>query len=149
MNRIKFLSALSGAILMLASCTQTAEKSPSVTDVSKTKVERYGMVTGLKPEKVAYYKKLHAAVWPGVLKKITECNIRNYSIYLQEIDGKPYLFSYWEYTGDDFKADMKKMAADTTTQRWWKETAPTHQPLAEAAAKNETWSRMEEVFHEN
>ena len=25
---------------------------------------RYGMVIGLKPEKVAEYKRLHAAVWP-------------------------------------------------------------------------------------
>ena len=107
------------------------------------------MVTGLKPQKVAEYKKMHAAVWPGVLKKITECNIRNYSIYLKEIDGKPYLFSYWEYVGNNFDADIKKMATDTATQRWWKETAPLQVPLSDAAAKGETWSRMEEVFHKN
>ncbi|TCD26295.1 L-rhamnose mutarotase [Pedobacter psychrodurus] len=108
---------------------------------------RYGSITGLKPEQMAYYKKLHAAVWSGVLKKITECNIHNYSIYLKEIEGKQYLFSYFEYTGNDFAADMKKMAADSTTQRWWKETAPTQIPLPDAAAKGETWSNMEEVFH--
>ncbi|HRP55038.1 L-rhamnose mutarotase [Agriterribacter sp.] len=111
------------------------------------KIERYGMITGLKSEKLAYYKALHAAVWPDVLKKIAECNIRNYSIYVKEIDNKPYLFSYFEYTGNDFTGDMKKMAADTATQRWWKETAPTQIPLPDAAAKGETWTAMEEVFH--
>jgi SSS family solute:Na+ symporter len=114
---------------------------------SETQVQRYGMVTGLRPEKAAYYKQLHAAVWPGVLKKIEDCNIQNYSIYLQVIDGKYYLFSYFEYTGADFAADMKKMAADSTTQRWWRETAPAQLPLPEAAAKRQTWTDMKEVFH--
>lgn len=114
-----------------------------------TKVQRFGMVTGLKPEKLAYYKALHAAAWPGVLKKIAACNIRNYSIYLKDIGGKLYLFSYFEYTGSDFTADMNKMAADSVTQRWWKETAPTQIPLPDAAAKGETWSLMEEVFHKD
>ena len=105
------------------------------------------MVTGIKPEKIAYYKQLHAAVWPGVIKTISECNIRNYSIYLKEIEGKHYLFSYFEYTGSDFEADMKKMAADTVTQRWWKETAPAQLPLPDAAGAEQTWSGMEELMH--
>jgi L-rhamnose mutarotase len=105
------------------------------------------MITGLKPSQIEYYKNLHANAWPAVLKKIKECNIRNYSIYLNKVEGKYYLFSYFEYAGTDFDADMKKMAADTTTQRWWKETGPTQIPLPEAAAKNETWTNMEEVFY--
>lgn len=111
-----------------------------------TPVQRYGSVTGLKSEKLAYYKELHANAWPGVLKKIKECNIRNYSIYLQKIEEQYFLFSYFEYTGKDFAGDMQKMAADTLTQRWWKETAPCQQPIPEAA-KGETWTNMEEVFH--
>lgn len=132
-------------VLMVTACNPLVKTEVNAAN----KVLRYGSITGLKPEKVAYYKKLHAAVWPGVLKKITACNIHNYSIYLKEIEGKQYLFSYFEYTGNDFAADMKKMAADTTTQRWWKETAPTQIPLPDAAAKGETWSNMEEVFHKD
>ncbi|KQM68849.1 hypothetical protein ASE74_23880 [Pedobacter sp. Leaf216] len=130
-------------MLVLFACNSSVKTDSSATPV------RYGSITGLKPDKVADYKKLHAAAWPTVLKKISECNIRNYSIYLKDIDGKPYLFSYFEYTGKNFNADMKKMAADTTTQRWWKETAPMQIPLPDAAAKGETWSNMEEVFHHN
>lgn len=110
-------------------------------------IKRFASVTGLKPEKMEYYKQLHAKAWPNVLKKIKDCNIRNYSIYLQKIGEAYYLFSYFEYTGADFDADMKKMAKDPETQRWWKETDPCQQPLPAAAAKKQIWTAMEPVFH--
>jgi L-rhamnose mutarotase len=110
---------------------------------------RYGMVTGLNPNKIDDYKRLHASPWPEVQKRISECNIRNYSIYLQKIDNQYFLFSYFEYTGSDFDADMKKMAADSMTQKWWKETDPCQLPLKEALAKHQIWSSMEEVFHQD
>jgi len=110
---------------------------------------RYGMITGLKPEKLDHYKQLHAHPWPGVLDKIRECNIQNYSIYIQKIDDKYFLFSYFEYTGKNFDKDMQIMAADTITQRWWKETDPCQLPLREALAKHKIWTSMEEVFHVN
>ena len=114
---------------------------------SPARVERYGMVIGIKPEKIEYYKKLHAAVWPGVLAKIRECHIRNYSIYFREVGkGQYLLFSYFEYTGGDFEADMAQMAADPTTREWWKETDPCQSPIPTRGEK-EFWSRMEEVFH--
>lgn len=149
MKNLKTMYFLALAFLLMVSACNPPAKTESKSSNAVNKVLRYGSITGLKPEKMAYYKKLHAAVWPELLKKITECNIHNYSIYLKEIEGKQYLFSYFEYTGADFAADMKKMAADTTTQRWWKETAPTQIPLPDAAAKGETWSSMEEVFHED
>jgi L-rhamnose mutarotase len=107
---------------------------------------RYAWVTGLKPEKAEYYKQLHANPWPSVMKQVKAGHIQNYSIYLREIDGKLYLFSYLEYTGSDFDADMKKMAADPETQRWWKETDPCQSPLPDATAKGKIWSDAKEVF---
>lgn len=110
-------------------------------------MKRYGMVIGLHPEKVEEYKQLHAAVWPAVLKMIRECNIRNYSIFLCTLDGgRPYLFSYFEYTGDDFAADMARMAADPVTQQWWSFCQPCQAPLADRK-EGEWWAAMEEVFH--
>jgi L-rhamnose mutarotase len=114
---------------------------------SSERVERYAMVIGIRPDKIDQYKKLHAAAWPGVLARIKECHIRNYSIYLREVEkGQYLLFSYFEYTGDDFTADMAKMAADPETQRWWKETDPCQSPVP-ARGPDEFWSRMDEVFH--
>jgi len=112
-------------------------------------MKRYGSVIGLRPEKLEEYKKLHAAVWPDVLKMIHTCHIRNYSIYLRRLDdGRHCLFAYFEYTGTDFDADMAKMAADPTTQRWWAACKPCQQPLADRAP-DEWWSTMEEVFHQD
>jgi L-rhamnose mutarotase len=102
-------------------------------------VKRYGSVIGVKPEKLDYYKKLHAEPWPEVLDMIRKCNISNYSIYLFG----EMLFSYFEYTGDDFEADMARMAADPKTQEWWRETDPCQFPLVEG----QKWAEMPEVFH--
>ena len=110
-------------------------------------MKRYGMVIGLRAEKLDEYKKLHAAVWPDVLQMIRKCNIRNYSIYLRRLDdGRHYLFSYFEYLGTDFAADMARMAADPTTQHWWSFCQPCQQPL-ENRAEGEWWSTLDEVFH--
>ena len=54
------------------------------------------------------------------------------------------LFAYFEYVGDDFDADMAKMAADPETQRWWDIMMPMQDPL-ETRAEGEWWADMEEV----
>jgi L-rhamnose mutarotase len=105
-------------------------------------MKRYGMVIKVRPEKLEEYKRLHAQVWPAVLKMIGECNIRNYSIYHK--DG--YLFSYFEYHGGDFGTDMARMAADPLTQEWWAVCKPCQEPLP-TRAPGEWWADMEEVFH--
>lgn len=110
-------------------------------------LRRYGMAIGLRPEKLAEYRELHAAVWPDVLRMIHECGIRNYSIYLAELrPGEYTLFSYFEYVGDDFDADMAKMAADPTTQRWWELCKPCQIPF-ETRSEGEWWMNLPEVFH--
>lgn len=100
------------------------------------------MVIGLDPEKLDEYKAYHANVWPEILETIRRCNIRNYSIYYK--DG--LLFSYFEYTGEDFAADMAKMAADPRTQEWWAIMKPMQRPLP-TRRPGEWWAEMEEVFH--
>jgi L-rhamnose mutarotase len=110
-------------------------------------MKRCGWVIGVKDEKIAEYKRLHADVWPGVLGMIKQCHIEKYSIYLRKLeDGRTYLFSYLEYTGNDFDADMARMAADPTTQKWWDVCKPCQEPLSDRA-EGEWWSDMEEVFH--
>lgn len=105
-------------------------------------MQRYGMVIRLRPEAEESYRQHHAAVWPEVLAMITACNIRNYSIYLK--DG--LLFSYFEYHGTGFDADMAKMAADPKTQEWWAIMKPMQDPLP-TRGPGEWWASMEEVFH--
>ncbi len=104
-------------------------------------MRKYGQIIKVKPEKLAYYKKLHKNPWPEVLKMIHQCNIRNYVIFHHG----SYLFAYFEYVGENFEADMKKMAADQITQKWWKETDPCQESV-EGTEAGEWWCNMEEVF---
>jgi L-rhamnose mutarotase len=109
--------------------------------------ERYGAVIGVKPEKLDYYKKLHASPWPAVNEAVKKANIRNYSIYLTQFDdGKWYLFSCFEYVGSDFEADMKILADDGEVKRWWKETDPCQIGM-ESRKAGDWWKNMEEVYH--
>jgi len=104
-------------------------------------IKRYASISRLKPEKADYYQNLHANAWPQINAKITECNIQNYSIYIND----NVLFSYFEYIGDDYLADMEKMAADPETQRWWKECVPCMDPYTQAGP----WLDIKEVYHLN
>jgi L-rhamnose mutarotase len=102
-------------------------------------IRRFGQLSKLKPEMVEEYDRLHVAVWPDVLKIIRECNIHNYSIYRRNDE----LFTYYEYTGEDYEADMKKMEADPASQKWG---TLTH-PCFVKTEKNEFYWGMKEVFH--
>ena len=105
-------------------------------------MKRFGQIIKLKPEGAAEYIKQHQTVWPGVLAKIKECNLSNYSIFFKD----NILFAYFEYLGNDFDADIKKMAAHDETQRWWDVVKPLMQPV-ETAGPDEFWADMEEIFH--
>lgn len=107
-------------------------------------IQRMGMCIGLRAEKLAEYKRLHASVWPGILARIAACNIRNYTIFLREPEN--ILFGYWEYVGRDFAADMASMAEDPATRRWWALCMPCQVPLS-SRAEGEWWASMQEVFH--
>jgi len=107
-------------------------------------MRRYGNVIRVKPEKLEEYKRLHANPWPEVIEMIEKCNITNYSIYYR--DG--LLFSYYEYVGDDFEADMAKMAAHPKMPEWWALCEPCQIPL-ESCGEGEWWAAAEEVFHHN
>ena len=105
-------------------------------------MQRYASVIGIKTEHRAEYERLHADVWPDVLAQIATSTIRNYSIYRYG----ELLFSYFEYVGDDFDADMAKMAADPTTQKWWDVCKPLQTPLPDRA-DGEWWASIPEIFH--
>jgi L-rhamnose mutarotase len=51
-----------------------------------------------------------------------------------------------EYHGDDYAADMAKMAADPVTQEWWKITGPMQEPVPDAG-EGAWWKEIPEVFH--
>ena len=119
--------------------------NPSPQENEKSKIKRYVSVIGLKPAEESYYRKLHANVWPSILDQIKQANLQNFSIHLTEIEGRKYLFSYYEYTGEDYEKDMSNMAKDPEMQRWWKETSSC-QVLLPGSHPEEPWKQMEMLF---
>jgi L-rhamnose mutarotase len=109
-------------------------------------MKRFGSVARVRPELARKYVDLHAHTWPAVLERNKACHLQNYSIFLKKLpDGAYYLFSYVEYTGTDFAADMERMAADPEIQRWWDECKPCLEPV-EDLPPGEVWAPMEQVF---
>jgi L-rhamnose mutarotase len=110
-------------------------------------MKRYGSVIQIHPHKIEEYNRLHANPWPEVVDAIREANIVNYSIYLRKLpDGNHYLFSYFEYVGNDFDGDMARMSSLEVIEKWWDLCKPCHVPFADRA-EGEWWAVMEEVFH--
>ncbi|GHV86071.1 hypothetical protein AGMMS50230_16790 [Spirochaetia bacterium] len=106
------------------------------------KKQFFGQVGKLLPAKVPEYVELHNHPWPGVLKKIKECNLQNYSIFLHGT----IVFAYFEYTGTDYQKDMELMARDLETQEWWKHTKPCFESFA--FSKNEEYyADMNQIFY--
>ncbi|GCE13127.1 L-rhamnose mutarotase [Tengunoibacter tsumagoiensis] len=103
-------------------------------------MKRIAQLVKVKPECIDEYERIHAAVWPEVLATIHDCNIRNYSIFRHDT----LLIAYFEYIGEDYAADMKKMAADPKTQEWWTLTDPMQEPLEGSSS---WWTQGKEVFY--
>jgi len=102
----------------------------------------FGQIGKLKPNKIHEYQELHQNAWPEVLNMIKQCNMMNYSIFLHG----DIAFAYFEYIGEDFKADMIKMEADKITQEWWKNT----KPCFETYVMSETdayYTDMKQIFY--
>lgn len=108
------------------------------------KAKRVGMVIGLDPNQIEEYKDLHADDHAGVRDLLAQANMRNFSIFLRELDnGDHYLFGYYEYVGDDFDKDMAWLADQPRNKAWLKVTDAMQRPLQGA----DGWSEMEQVYY--
>ena len=106
-------------------------------------IKRVGMVVGVKPDKIEEYKRLHADSNAGVRDLLTKYHMHDFSIYLQQIEGKWYEFGYYEYTGDNFDGDMAKLDAEPRNTEWLKLCDPMQQPLT----GEKSWTKMERVYY--
>jgi len=70
-------------------------------------------------------------------------HLRNFSIFLHQIAGKWYEFGYYEYRGDDFEEDMRKLSAEPRNKAWLEVCDPMQLPLEGHCS----WAHMEMVYH--
>jgi L-rhamnose mutarotase len=123
------------------------DRAPASHAAKPKKLKRVGSVVGVNEATMQQYIILHDHVWPEVLKRIHDSNIRNYSIFSGQLDdGKYYLFSYFEYVGDDFDGDMAAIGADPVTRDWWKLTDPL-QRRVQGTPVGDQWKTIKQVFH--
>jgi len=121
--------------------------NPSPTQAAHASVKYYASMVELKPGMEEKYRRLHSHVWPEVKAAIRQANIRNYSIYVAELNGKRYLFSYFEYIGNNPTADFAGMAKDPATRdKWWPLTKACQIRLPGTAA-DQQWKPLEQVMH--
>ncbi|OSX64874.1 hypothetical protein POSPLADRAFT_1166961 [Postia placenta MAD-698-R-SB12] len=110
--------------------------------------KRVCQIIKLKPEAEVEYKALHAAAWPGVLVALARHHIADYLIHYYP--PLHLLIAHFKYTGDDFDADMKMMAEDEETRRWWAITDKMQESFVEGAEGSggelPWWLDLEEVF---
>ena len=144
--------------LLIAPFSSTSENSssveavygstnPTVQQKAETKVKRFGSAIELRPEKEKLYRELHADVWPEVVAAIKKANIQNYNIFIAELGGKKYLFSYLEYVGDDLEKDFAGIGDDATTRdKWWPVTDACQKRLPGTPA-GEQWKSLEILMH--
>jgi L-rhamnose mutarotase len=62
---------------------------------------------------------------------------------------RPTLFANFKYVGEDYEADMKKMASNEKVREWWQVTDHMQEsPVAGAkgSAHGPWWEVLEEVF---
>ena len=108
-------------------------------------IQRFGSVIELIPELEQQYRELHANVWSPILKRLSQSNIQNYSIFIAELEKKKFLFSYFEYSGTDWEKDQQMISDDPNTQKWWAETDPCQKRLPNSK-EGEQWLDLESVF---
>ncbi len=79
-------------------------------------MRRFASITKLKPGMLEEYKKLHDGIWDEVVSAAHEANQRNFTMFIHE----DYIFSYFEYIGNDFEADMEKKKKLAISSEWQK-----------------------------
>jgi L-rhamnose mutarotase len=138
MKTIKTMASALILLVLLSGCTRN-----NPPEEVKKEVKRVGMVIKIKPECIEEYKAIHSDSNAGVRDLLIEANMRNFSIFLHQLDdGNWYEFGYYEYSGDDFEGDMAKLEANPRNIEWLKVCEPMQIPLE----GYESWAEMEQMY---
>jgi len=108
----------------------------------KRQIKRIGMVIGIKPDQIETYRRLHAG--PGVSDLLRQAHIHNFSIFIRQLeDGRFYEFAYYEYTGEDYEADLDWLAEQPRNKEWLALCDPMQIPLSGETG----WAVMESIYY--
>ena len=80
-------------------------------------MKRIANITKLKPGAVEDYRILHDKIWQEIVDAGHQYGLRNFTMFRYG----DYIFSYYEYIGDDFETDMKKKMKCKNQEEWQQE----------------------------
>ena len=106
-------------------------------------MKKIGQVCGISPEKARAYIEYHRNIPEEIRALIRNCNIRNYRIYYRN----GLLFTDYDYVGEDYDGDMRKMSENPDNQKWWDLVKPLMSPLPDRN-EDEFWADMELIFEQ-
>jgi len=142
-KNIKSLFAVFICSALIISCNTNNSNIQEEKNMEEN-VKRIGMVIKIKPEKIQEYKELHSDSHQGVRHLLEKYNMRNFSIYLKQLeDGNYYEFAYYEYTGKDYEADMAALAKEPENIEWLSKCDAMQIPLFD----EKSWLVMDEIFY--
>lgn len=75
------------------------------------------------------------------MEVLRKYHLGNYSIFQRGL----WVFSYFEYDGDDYDTDMALMAQEPVMLRWWTHSKPCFERFA-MAKDVEFYADMERIF---
>ena len=100
---------------------------------------RFCLLGHVDPQRIEDYRRVHAAVWPELLRALRDAGWRNYSLFLRD-DG--LLIGYVE--ADDLDRAQAQVAATEVNTRW---QAAMAELFASEGPPDEAWELIPEVFN--
>lgn len=105
-------------------------------------MERVCFLIRVKPEHLDEYKQRHREVWPEMRQALHDTGWHNYSLFLRE-DG--LMVGYFETP--DLEAARSGMAKLEVNTKWQAEMLPYFAEIEPGKRPDESFVRLEEVFH--
>lgn len=131
------------ALFITASCSRQ-QQDDCLDNKEHKNVKRIGQVVKIKKDSLQAYKRLHADTTQGVRDLLKKYHMRNFNIFMVKLaDGDYYEFAYYEYWGDNYEADMKKLSKEPRNQKWLERTDPMQEGIT---ADQQGWKVMERIY---
>jgi L-rhamnose mutarotase len=105
-------------------------------------VRRICFTLQVKPDRLAEYRRRHAAVWPDMLAALRDAGWHDYSLFLRD-DG--LLVGY--FLTEDLDRALAAMESTEVNARWQAEMAPFFVDLPDGARPDTGFVVLDEVFN--
>jgi L-rhamnose mutarotase len=105
-------------------------------------LKRLGMMNEVNPQCLNAYRMLHEEDNQVIRELLLKYHLRNYSMFLKQIENRWFVFVYCEYAGRDFVSDMKSLNMDVRYQEWQN----AYRMMHDSSTNNQEWNVMEQIF---